>query len=346
MRRVLSSHLTRSYGAARSRLRPRRPAPAWHLGADSAAVLLLEARRCVVQKLLITRQANGAQITSELIRGIGVQGLIRGSVSDSVELRYQQPSIEVERAYTVGEVVLVPEERDRLVAAGPTDETLRCVARIYVMAELAGDPPAKFVKENLDIPMSTANSWIRRAKDRGTLDDAGLSARSIADHLGHAQPSMTQDACMGRRAANCKRTAASAGHHRSLRDGRRPAGWAYLAAGLGERRVEAFALFNDFYQPRILAGLPLGMVRTGASFKLTRGVAAAVSACCRSSRSGRCRRNRAPDAKRESVLVVWHNVVNNRPGGTVSIGERWRGSRSAGAALADPRCPLPPIPRW
>ena len=33
------------------------------------------------------------------------------------------------------------------------------------------------------------------------LDDAGLSARQIADHLGHAQPSMTQDVYMGRRVA-------------------------------------------------------------------------------------------------------------------------------------------------
>jgi integrase len=34
------------------------------------------------------------------------------------------------------------------------------------------------------------------------LDDAGLSAPQIADHLGHAQPSMTQDIYMGRRVAN------------------------------------------------------------------------------------------------------------------------------------------------
>jgi integrase len=34
------------------------------------------------------------------------------------------------------------------------------------------------------------------------LDDAGYSARQIADHLGHAQPSMTQDVYLGRRAAN------------------------------------------------------------------------------------------------------------------------------------------------
>jgi integrase len=34
------------------------------------------------------------------------------------------------------------------------------------------------------------------------LDEAGLSARQIADHLGHSNPSMTQDVYMGRRVAS------------------------------------------------------------------------------------------------------------------------------------------------
>lgn len=34
------------------------------------------------------------------------------------------------------------------------------------------------------------------------LDEAGLSARQIADHLGHARPSMTQDVHMGRNVAS------------------------------------------------------------------------------------------------------------------------------------------------
>jgi Site-specific recombinase XerD len=38
------------------------------------------------------------------------------------------------------------------------------------------------------------------------LDDAGLSARLVADQLGHARPSMTQDVYMGRKAVN-RRTA-------------------------------------------------------------------------------------------------------------------------------------------
>jgi integrase len=34
------------------------------------------------------------------------------------------------------------------------------------------------------------------------LDEAGLTARQIADTLGHARPSMTQDVYMGRRVAS------------------------------------------------------------------------------------------------------------------------------------------------
>jgi integrase len=39
------------------------------------------------------------------------------------------------------------------------------------------------------------------------LDDAGLSARQIADHLGHSRPSLTQDVYLGRGTAS-PRTAA------------------------------------------------------------------------------------------------------------------------------------------
>jgi hypothetical protein len=34
------------------------------------------------------------------------------------------------------------------------------------------------------------------------LDDAGQTARQIADQLGHARPSLTQDVYMGRKAKN------------------------------------------------------------------------------------------------------------------------------------------------
>ena len=40
------------------------------------------------------------------------------------------------------------------------------------------------------------------------LDQAGLSARVIADQLGHARPSMTQDVYMGRKAVDPRAVAA------------------------------------------------------------------------------------------------------------------------------------------
>ena len=48
-----------------------------------------------------------------------------------------------------------------------------------------------------------------------------------------------------------------------------PAVRAYLAADAGERRVEAFALFNVFYQAGILLGPLVGMLLTGVDFRVT-----------------------------------------------------------------------------
>ncbi|GAA1221105.1 tyrosine-type recombinase/integrase [Prauserella alba] len=55
-------------------------------------------------------------------------------------------------------------------------------------------------------------SWVTSHVFRKTaatiLDDAGLSARMIADQLGHAQPSMTQDVYLGRKLVNPEAAAA------------------------------------------------------------------------------------------------------------------------------------------
>jgi integrase len=48
----------------------------------------------------------------------------------------------------------------------------------------------------------TSHTFRRTVATR--LDDAGLSARAIADHLGHAKPSMTQDVYMGRGVATAE----------------------------------------------------------------------------------------------------------------------------------------------
>ncbi|MFD6431676.1 MFS transporter [Streptomyces venezuelae] len=57
-----------------------------------------------------------------------------------------------------------------------------------------------------------------------------------------------------------------------------PAVRAYLAADAGERRVEAFALFNVFYQAGILLGPLVGMLLTGVDFRVTCLVSAVIFA--------------------------------------------------------------------
>ncbi|WP_052561034.1 MFS transporter, partial [Mycobacteroides abscessus] len=57
-----------------------------------------------------------------------------------------------------------------------------------------------------------------------------------------------------------------------------PAVRAYLATDSGERRVEAFAVFNVFYQAGILFGPIVGLALTAWDFRITCAVAAAVFA--------------------------------------------------------------------
>lgn len=174
------------------------------VGVDYVAALVLEGRRYVVQELRILRRDDGPPITSELIRGIPVAMLIRGTVSNLVELRTDPDAVygsDGVRMRAPEQVVITPDERGRLVGAGPADETLLWVARIYVMAELAGDPPAKSVKETLAIPTSTAGYWIRRAKDRGILTQ---QATTVAPHPSLPAPAKAADPLRDQRIQDAK----------------------------------------------------------------------------------------------------------------------------------------------
>ncbi|HYO19180.1 MAG TPA: MFS transporter [Dermatophilaceae bacterium] len=97
-----------------------------------------------------------------------------------------------------------------------------------------------------------------------------------------------------------------------------PAVRAYLAADAGERRVEAFALFNVFYQAGILLGPLVGMALTGINFRVTCLVSAGIFAVLSivQVRSLPTRRADEPSgrtvAERESVLTQWRGVVANR----------------------------------
>ncbi|MGP4013510.1 MFS transporter [Streptomyces sp. 4N124] len=98
-----------------------------------------------------------------------------------------------------------------------------------------------------------------------------------------------------------------------------PAVRAYLAADAGERRVEAFALFNVFYQAGILLGPLVGMVLTGVDFRITCLVAAGIFALLSVVQIRALPARRSEDTKRQArdsgqgVLAQWRGILANRP---------------------------------
>jgi MFS family permease len=98
-----------------------------------------------------------------------------------------------------------------------------------------------------------------------------------------------------------------------------PAVRAYLAADAGDRRVEAFALFNVFYQAGILLGPLVGMVLTGVDFRITCLVSAGIFALLSVVQIRALPARRAEDAKRQEsvggqgVLAQWRGILANRP---------------------------------
>jgi MFS family permease len=94
-----------------------------------------------------------------------------------------------------------------------------------------------------------------------------------------------------------------------------PAVRAYVAHDAGNRRVEAFALFNIFYQSGILLGPLVGLALTGIDFRLTCATAAAVFGMLSvlQYRALPQRRGRVVgDGKPPSVATEWRSVLGNR----------------------------------
>ncbi|MGW5694508.1 MDR family MFS transporter [Streptomyces asiaticus] len=95
-----------------------------------------------------------------------------------------------------------------------------------------------------------------------------------------------------------------------------PAVRAYLAADAGERRLEAFALFNVFYQAGILLGPLAGMVLTGVDFRVTCLVAAGIFALLSivQIRALPARRKETAEGEAQTgVLTQWRGILANRP---------------------------------
>jgi MFS family permease len=92
-----------------------------------------------------------------------------------------------------------------------------------------------------------------------------------------------------------------------------PAVRAYLAADAGTRRVEAFAVFNVFYQAGILCGPLVGLALMGFDFRTTCAVAAAVFAVLTVVQLAVLPADRTgPRSETRSVLAQWRAVISNR----------------------------------
>jgi MFS family permease len=95
-----------------------------------------------------------------------------------------------------------------------------------------------------------------------------------------------------------------------------PAVRAYLAADSRERRIEAFAVFNVFYQAGILAGPVVGLALTTLDFRLTCLVAAAVFAILSIIQIRALPAQptvAAQPERRDSMLTGLRMVASNRP---------------------------------
>ncbi|WP_433381524.1 MFS transporter [Streptosporangium sp. CA-115845] len=93
-----------------------------------------------------------------------------------------------------------------------------------------------------------------------------------------------------------------------------PAVRAYLAQEAGERKVEAFAAFNAFYQLGILIGPLIGLVLNGMAFKLVCLVAGLMFAALTIAqmRALPAQAKEQPQERR-AVLLDWREALTNRP---------------------------------
>ncbi|MDO0974369.1 MDR family MFS transporter [Mycolicibacterium frederiksbergense] len=92
-----------------------------------------------------------------------------------------------------------------------------------------------------------------------------------------------------------------------------PAVRSYLAADAGPRRVEAFALFNVFYQAGILAGPLVGLALMFVDFRMTAAASAAVFAALTVAQLFALPQRVATGPREKtSVLQDWRVVASNR----------------------------------
>jgi hypothetical protein len=118
----------------------------------------------MVARTITCTATGGAKLSTELLRQVPVANLVRAGT-------FSGP----------GFMSLVGTDIEALKATGPTDETLKVVAKLYRLAYVIGDPPTASVRTSFDVSKSTAARWVQLARHRGFLGPASPRAAAIGD---------------------------------------------------------------------------------------------------------------------------------------------------------------------
>jgi hypothetical protein len=130
--------------------------------------------RYQIATVTVAQRPNGPEVTSESLRTIPLRRLVRLAVEEAGDITGWS-----DKDY----LLLRPGEGARFAGKGPTDSNLLIAAYVYAIAALSGGTPAKAVAEAFAIEQRTASNWVRKARDRGYLDNGSDSPEFVPPGL-------------------------------------------------------------------------------------------------------------------------------------------------------------------
>jgi hypothetical protein len=101
---------------------------------------------------VMVKRTDGQSVTPEDMTALQLAQVVRSVVEEATE---RGPGV-----FRRGEI-FGPERTD-----GPSDEELRLLARMYWYEYVSWGTPRQAVMSGFNVPRSTANRWIRKARDR------------------------------------------------------------------------------------------------------------------------------------------------------------------------------------
>ena len=136
-----------------------------------------EGGRLVIDCVRASRGSDGRPVTLAALRQVALKPFLKLAMSNAFVTLAVKEGAALQRALTdeyKGDVfwgLLDINDRDRLKAQGPTDETLRWVALLSRVVLALEDPPVKSLAGGLGVSLRTASNWVSAARAAGYLTD-------------------------------------------------------------------------------------------------------------------------------------------------------------------------------